>query len=195
MLYIYIYIFFNFLFCLSSLFVFISKNPVHSILFLVLTFCNCSALLFLLNIEFLGIIFIIIYIGAVAVLFLFVIMMLNLKDLSLNFTFYFFFIFLSAFIPTIQLFFSLENLFSNEALFSLNEFSQLYLYDSYTNIEITGLYLYNYFLSCFLIAGLILLVAIVGAICLTVNFNNTKSYALSLRQLTRSSNFLSFFGK
>jgi NADH-quinone oxidoreductase subunit J len=60
--------FFSFLLLLSSIFVFISKNPVHSVLFLILAFCNASGILFLFNAEFLGLVFIIIYVGAIAVL-------------------------------------------------------------------------------------------------------------------------------
>jgi NADH-quinone oxidoreductase subunit J len=64
---------------LCSLFVITTKNPVFSILFLVLSFCNVSGLLFLFNFEFLPIAFLVIYVGAIAVLFLFVLMMLNIK--------------------------------------------------------------------------------------------------------------------
>ena len=67
---------------LSSLFVLISQNPVHSVLFLILAFCNASGILFLFNAEFLGLVFIIIYVGAIAILFLFVVMMLNVKVYS-----------------------------------------------------------------------------------------------------------------
>jgi NADH-quinone oxidoreductase subunit J len=56
-----------------------SKNPVFAVLFLVLCFCNVSALLFLLCLEFVPVTFIIIYVGAIAVLFLFVLMMLNIN--------------------------------------------------------------------------------------------------------------------
>lgn len=71
--------FFSSLALLLSVLVVTSKNPVYSVLFLILTFCNVSALLFLLNIEFLPVIFIVVYVGAIAVLFLFVMMMLNVK--------------------------------------------------------------------------------------------------------------------
>ena len=64
---------------LSAVLVIISKNPVYSALFLILSFCNASALLFLLKLEFLPITFLVVYVGAIAVLFLFVIMMLNIK--------------------------------------------------------------------------------------------------------------------
>jgi NADH-quinone oxidoreductase subunit J len=64
---------------LSSFMVILSKNPVYSVLFLILSFCNVSSLLFLLQLEFLPISFLVIYVGAIAVLFLFVMMMLNIK--------------------------------------------------------------------------------------------------------------------
>jgi len=68
----------------SGAFVSLSKTSIESVLFLILTFCNAAAILFLLNVEFLGLIFIIIYVGAIAVLFLFVIMMLNVKTEEQN---------------------------------------------------------------------------------------------------------------
>jgi NADH-quinone oxidoreductase subunit J len=56
-----------------------AKNPIHSVLFLILTFFNLSCLLFILNVEFLPLLFLIVYVGAIAVLFLFVLIMLNIK--------------------------------------------------------------------------------------------------------------------
>jgi NADH:ubiquinone oxidoreductase subunit 6 (subunit J) len=63
----------------AGLGVIISKNPVHSVIFLILVFCNATGLLLLFKIELLAMMFIIIYVGAIAVLFLFVVMMLNIK--------------------------------------------------------------------------------------------------------------------
>lgn len=75
-------------FCLLSLLcstmVIISKNPIHSILYLILVFCNVTFVLIILGIEFIAIIFLIVYVGAIAVLFLFVVMMLNIKILELD---------------------------------------------------------------------------------------------------------------
>jgi hypothetical protein len=59
--------------------VIISKNPIHSVIFLILVFCNATGLLLLFKIELLAMMFMIIYVGAIAVLFLFVVMMLNIK--------------------------------------------------------------------------------------------------------------------
>ena len=70
---------FSFVIFASSTMVIFSKNPVHSVLFLILAFFNSSALFILLGAEFLAMILIIVYVGAVAVLFLFVVMMLDIN--------------------------------------------------------------------------------------------------------------------
>ena len=64
---------------LCSIFLIISKNPIFSILFLILVFCGCTGILILFGVDFIGLLFIVIYVGAIAVLFLFVVMMLDLK--------------------------------------------------------------------------------------------------------------------
>jgi len=69
---------------LSSFMVIMSKNPVYSVFFLILSFFNVSSLLFILRLEFLPIAFLVVYVGAIAVLFLFVMMMLNIKLAELN---------------------------------------------------------------------------------------------------------------
>jgi NADH-quinone oxidoreductase subunit J len=71
--------FFSSAILISAIMIILSKNPINSVLFLVLTFCNVTALLFTLELEFIPISFIVIYVGAIAILFLFVIMMLNIK--------------------------------------------------------------------------------------------------------------------
>ena len=76
----YLHLFLCNLLCTCGFLMCISANPVESVLFLILAFCNAAVILFLFNAEFLGLIFIIIYVGAIAVLFLFVIMMLNIKS-------------------------------------------------------------------------------------------------------------------
>lgn len=186
--------FFTFLLLISSIFVFISKNPVHSVLFLILTFCNASGILFLFNAEFLGLVFIIIYVGAIAVLFLFVVMMLNVKIYSSNILFYLPFIFLGCFIMILQIFLILEKTFTNST-FCVSDLP--YNFDNYldslSSIDVLGQSLYNYYLLCFLLAGLILLVAMIGAIVLTLNFRSHRKNELVSRQLSRSDNFLAFF--
>jgi len=188
-----LHFFLTFLLLLSSLFVFISINPIHSVLFLILAFCNASAILFILNAEFLGLIFIIIYVGAIAVLFLFVVMMLNVKIYVSIIFFYLPFIFGIGFILFVQIFLIFEKIFSTSDIWlSYVSYNFENYLDCLDNIDILGQSLYNYFLLCFLLAGLLLLVAIVGAIVLTLNFTNTRKSELVSRQLARSDNFIEF---
>ena len=70
---------FAFFAVICALMVVTVTNAVHSVLFLVLVFCNMAGLLFLIGAEFIAIMFIIVYVGAIAVLFLFVVMMLNIQ--------------------------------------------------------------------------------------------------------------------
>lgn len=69
---------------LSGIMVIRAKNPVYSVLFLILVFCNASGLLLLLNLDFFAMVFLVVYVGAIAVLFLFVVMMLNIKLAEIN---------------------------------------------------------------------------------------------------------------
>ena len=187
--------FFTLLLILSSIFVLISKNPVHSVLFLILCFCNAACILFLFDSEFLGLIFIIIYVGAIAILFLFVVMMLNVKIYStINSIYYIFFLFLGVFILSLQIYLVFEEIFSNSIFWSTNlSYNFMNYMDNLTSIDVLGQGLYNYYLCCFLLAGLILLVAMIGAIVLTLNFSSQRKNELSSRQLSRSDGFLAFF--
>ena len=69
---------------LSALMVITARNPVHSVLFLILAFFNAAGLFILLGAEFIGMILVIVYVGAVAVLFLFVVMMLDINFADLR---------------------------------------------------------------------------------------------------------------
>jgi NADH-quinone oxidoreductase subunit J len=177
-----------------------STNPVESVLFLILTFLNAGAILILFNAEFLGLIFIIVYVGAIAVLFLFVIMMLNVKVhenifaklFRKNFnnviiTMFFFYL------VSVLMFVYLKTLFGQADFLVENILNSETLIDSLNNIDSLGQALYNYYLVCFLIAGFVLLIALVGAIILTLRFNTVQKSQLTSRQLSRTDNFLSFF--
>lgn len=184
---------------LSGLMVAFSANPVESVLFLILTFFNAGAILIMFNAEFLGLIFIIVYVGAIAVLFLFVIMMLNVKIhenifsklFSKNFRNIIIALFF-VYLVSVVLFVYLKSIFHSQNL-PLDMNNAALLIDSLNNIDVLGQVLYNYYLVCFLVAGLILLVALVGAIILTLRFNNVHKSQLTSRQLSRTDNFLSFF--
>jgi len=65
--------------------------------------------------------------------------------------------------------------------------------DNLNSIDVLGQCLYNYYLTCFLLAGLILLVAMVGAIVLTLSFTSVRKNEMPVRQMSRSDKFLAFF--
>jgi NADH:ubiquinone oxidoreductase subunit 6 (subunit J) len=189
-----LHLFLTVFFILSGLLVFISNNPVHSVLFLILTFCNSSAILFLFKVDFLALTFIIIYVGAIAVLFLFVVMMLNVKVFSSLNILYTPFISLGGFILLVQIFFIVEKaFFGYSTIENRKPFLFEHTLDNFNAIDVLGQGLYNYYLVCFLLAGIVLLVAMVGAIVLTLNFSSQRKNEFAFRQLSRSDNFLSFF--
>lgn len=181
----------------SAVLVSISSNPVESVLFLVLTFIISGIMLMILLSEFFGITVIIIYVGAIAVLFLFVIMMLNMKGLTNN-TQLFLEVFktkLQAFCVSACLLYSFFICFvhGTGGVFSKTEINQsLFLVDRLDNISVLGQVLYNYYIECFLLAGLLLLVALLGSISLTLTYSNNRKGQLANKQLARSSKFLSF---
>jgi len=80
----FLFYFFSSIALVSGLMVIRSKNPVHSVLFLILVFCNAAGLLLLLHLDFFAMIFLVVYVGAIAVLFLFVVMMLHIKLTEMN---------------------------------------------------------------------------------------------------------------
>ena len=75
----FLFYFFSSIALMSGIMVIRSRNPVHSVLFLILVFCNAAGLLILLDLDFFAMIFLVVYVGAIAVLFLFVVMMLHIK--------------------------------------------------------------------------------------------------------------------
>nr|YP_008816161.1 NADH dehydrogenase subunit 6 [Roya obtusa]AGZ90378.1 NADH dehydrogenase subunit 6 [Roya obtusa] len=159
----------------SGLMVIRAKNPVHSVLFLILVFFNTSGLLVLIGLDFFAMVFLVVYVGAIAVLFLFVVMMLNIKIAEIHEN-------ILRYLPVggiIGLIFLLEVflIVDNNYIPILpshyqNEFfhytSYAFKIQSWTNIESIGNLLYTYYFLFFLISSLILLVAMIGAIVLTM---------------------------
>lgn len=187
---------------ISSLMVVISKNPVFSVLFLILSFFNLSVLLFLLGLEFLPITFLIVYVGAIAVLFLFVLIMLNIKiselkegtrhylpiSIFLGFIFFFeiFTIFYFEFTPLglsgvsvgfLQEFFLLIN--------SSFEFSVWSFKGS--NIFIIAEVFFTTYAYLFVLLGFILLLAMMGTIVLTLQKRFTVRSQQIYKQVLRKS--------
>nr|YP_010007648.1 NADH dehydrogenase subunit 6 [Cavernulicola chilensis]QNR39810.1 NADH dehydrogenase subunit 6 [Cavernulicola chilensis] len=150
-----------------------SKNPVHSVLFLILVFCNVSGLLLLIGAEFLAIIFLVVYVGAIAVLFLFVVIILNMRISELEGSLFNYAPIggMLAIILLGELFLSLNSdLLPAKEVFRTPEWA-LWASEitNITNIEALGSVLYTSYAYLFLMGGLILLVAIIGAIVLTIH--------------------------
>jgi NADH-quinone oxidoreductase subunit J len=175
----------------SGLLVSSAINPVESVLFLILTFCNAAAILFIFNAEFLGLIFVIIYVGAIAVLFLFVIMMLDLKTKSVEkinikflptgFYMALFFL-LSSLINNFQYWFKMRNPYYNSIKYNeyYNWFNKT---EVILEIEAIGQVLYNYYVLSFLISGFLLFLAVLGSISLTTNFKTQQNLFESVKQV------------
>ena len=145
----------------TCIFVIFSKNPVNSVLFLVLAFLNSTFLFILIGAEFVGIILAIVYIGAVAILFLFVVMMLDIQRTTLMSN-------IKRYVPVASLF----------AGIILTEIIYLTIYKSSksnpniitrskNNTEQIGDVLYTKYFIDFQLSGIVLLLAMIGAIVLT----------------------------
>ena len=173
---------------ISAIMVTASKNTVHSVFFLILDFISISCLFIMIGAEFLGMIMLIVYVGAVAVLFLFVVMMLNVaqqknqwfasEESSKHIP-------VGLIISTI-IFFELIIVIGGwkykPDLFDLNNAVNNY---SVSNTHSLGQVLYTDYVHVFQISGMILLVAMIGAIVLTFRQRKgvkTQSY---LKQISR----------
>ena len=154
---------------LSSLMVISTKNPVHSVLFLILAFLNAAGIFVILHAEFLAMILIIVYVGAVAVLFLFVVMMLDFKT-SLekdNILQYMPIGLLIGLVFIAELVIVLINTrldLSNIQILS----NPLDKFIAQSNTEAIGSILYTNYVLYFQLSGVILLVAMIGSIVLTL---------------------------
>ena len=152
----------------SAVMVITTRNPVHSVLFLILAFFNSAGLFVLMGAEFLAMILVVVYVGAVAVLFLFVVMMLdiNYAELKEGFIKY---LPIGALIGAILLI-ELIVVIGAWALVPAAEPAPAATAaeDALTNTEALGQLIYTEYVYLFQAAGLILLVAMIGAIVLTL---------------------------
>jgi NADH-quinone oxidoreductase subunit J len=176
---------------LSGLMVIRAENPVHSVLFLILTFFNVSGLLLLLEIEFLAMVFLVVYVGAIAVLFLFVVMMINIKIGKDNND-------LLKYLPIgaiVGVIFLMEIFLitrkdyvalSTTDLGSTPLIEWGSLFNSLTNVEVLGQLMYTYYFYFFIVAGFILLVAMIGAIILTMQASANVRRQQIFQQVSRN---------
>jgi NADH-quinone oxidoreductase subunit J len=152
----------------SGAMVVVSRNPVYSVLFLILAFFNAAALFVLIGAEFIAMILIIVYVGAVAVLFLFVVMMLdiNMAELREGFTKYVPVGVLIGIVLFAEILFGLGVLGSSDTVKGLSQAGVQSL--GVENTRAIGRVLYTQYFYVFQVAGLVLLVAMIGAIVLTL---------------------------
>ena len=172
----------------SAIMVTASKNTVHSVFFLILDFISISCLFIMIGAEFLGMIMLIVYVGAVAVLFLFVVMMLNVAQQKNQ---WFSSEASSKHIPVgliistlifVELIIVVGGWKYKPDLFDINNSFEL---DKVSNTHSLGQVLYTDYIHVFQISGMILLVAMIGAIVLTFRKRvgvKTQSY---IKQISR----------
>lgn len=151
----------------SAVMVVVSRNPVHSVLYLILAFVNAAGLFVLMGAEFLAMILIVVYVGAVAVLFLFVIMMLDVDFAELR----------EGFIQYLPVGIVIGGIFMFELLLTVGAWVinpgvaktiTAPIPSNVSNTEALGLVLYTKYIHYFQLAGMVLLVAMIGAIVLTL---------------------------
>jgi NADH-quinone oxidoreductase subunit J len=151
----------------SAVMVIVSKNPVHSVLYLILAFVNASGLFVLMGAEFLAMILVVVYVGAVAVLFLFVIMMLDVDFTELR----------EGVLQYMPIGLVIAGIFLLELLLTVSYWVinpgttktiTAAIPTNVTNTEALGLVLYTKYIHYFQLAGMVLLVAMIGAIVLTL---------------------------
>ena len=186
----------------SAVMVIVSRNPVHSVLFLILGFVNASGLFVLMGAEFLAMILVVVYVGAVAVLFLFVIMMLDVDFAELR----------EGFLEYLPIGLLIGGIFMVELLLvgggwvinpGTAKTITAAIPTNVSNTEALGLVLYTKYIHYFQLAGLVLLVAMIGAIVLTLRHKanvkrqnidvqnaRTPELALSIRKVAAGQGLL-----
>ena len=172
----------------SAAMVIFARNPVHSVLWLIVAFFNAAGLMVLIGAEFIAMLLVIVYVGAVAVLFLFVVMMLDIDFAELR----------AGFVKNVPLGLLLAVVLVAELILGVGayragavklgipEAGPETVSDRVPNIEAIGNLLYSKYIFLFESAGLILLVAMVGAIVLTHRRSHgTKGQNISSQNMRR----------
>jgi NADH-quinone oxidoreductase subunit J len=171
---------FSFVTILSSIAVISARNTVHAVFFLILDFVSVSCLFIMLGAEYLGMLTLIVYVGAVAVLFLFVVMMLNVnfKELRAGFSSYLPFGSLIGVVIITELGMMIGTWKYKDSFIKTSEIK---INSEVTNTEALGNVLYTDYIQYFQLSGIILLVAMIGAILLTFR----KKEGLKRQDITR----------
>ena len=172
----------------SAIMVIVSKNTVHSVFFLILDFISISCLFIMIGAEFLGMIMLIVYVGAVAVLFLFVVMMLNVaqqNDVLFQTPTRYSHLPIGL-IVSLVIFFELIIVVGGwkykPDLLSVNSIN---IDQNITNTHLIGNILYTEYIHLFQLSGMILLVAMIGAIVLTFKKRSGIKRQSYIEQISR----------
>ena len=184
---IFFYIF-SFIAIFSAIMVTVSKNTVHSVFFLILDFISISCLFIMIGAEFLGMIMIIVYVGAVAILFLFVVMMLNVaqqksewftsRDKSTHIP--------VGLLVSLIIFFELIIVIGGwKYKPDLVNAASININSSTTNTQMLGNIIYTDYIHLFQLSGMILLVAMIGAIVLTFRTRSGVKKQSYFKQISR----------
>jgi NADH-quinone oxidoreductase subunit J len=162
-----------------------ARNPVHSVLFLIACFFSSAGLFVLLGAEFLAMLLVVVYVGAVAVLFLFVVMMLDIDFAALR----------AGFVKNLPVAALVAAIFAVEMVIVALAVSQRgaasangapEVPGAFTNVEKIGAVLYTDYVYFFQAAGLVLLVAMIGAIVLTLRHKGHVKRQVILDQVART---------
>ena len=159
-----------------------ARNPVHSVMFLILTFFAAAGLFILMGAEFIALLLVMVYVGAVAVLFLFVVMMLDVDFVELKQGFL-------TYLPVgavVALILLAEMILVGAAYFSGESKTVAVTDPESTNLEAFGQVLYTQYAGAFEAAGLVLLVAMIGAIVLTLRERKGVRTQNAMEQMSRT---------
>jgi len=159
-----------------------SRNPVHSVMFLILTFFAAAGLFILMGAEFIALLLVMVYVGAVAVLFLFVVMMLDVDFVELKQGFL-------TYLPVgalVALILLAEMILVGAAYFSDKSKTVVARDTETSNLEAFGEVLYTQYAGAFEAAGLILLVALIGAVVLTLRERKGVRTQNAMDQMART---------
>ena len=171
----------------ASLVVILSKNPVHSVLSLVVVFFNAAIIFIFLKAEYLAFVLIIVYVGAIVILFLFVVMMLDIKkEVSSKFKLTnIIFASLVLFLMMVEFYFILR---INYSIYSPSPIYLISLDNEYNTIKGIGFLLYTNYSYVFIVCGIILTAGIIGVITLTytksINVNRQSVFLQNARKNT-----------
>ncbi len=169
----------------SAVMVIAARNPVHSVLFLILAFVNAAGLFVMMGAEFLAMILVVVYVGAVAVLFLFVVMMLDVDFAELR----------QGFLSYLPIGALVAIVFLVELLLFVGAWAigpgvpkaiTAPISAGYSNTEALGLVLYTRYVHFFQVAGMVLLVAMIGAIVLTLRHKPKVRRQIVAEQVART---------